>query len=113
MERRARALEVVHRFCSHMKSPSSPLASDPTYRKILGVNFFVGTPSDAVETASRGGLVVVPAAPALIDLGRDIEYRRALLGAGVVLTDSAFMVLLWNLMMRDTIRRVSGLEYLQ
>jgi UDP-N-acetyl-D-mannosaminuronic acid transferase (WecB/TagA/CpsF family) len=89
------------------------LASDPAYRRILGVNFFVGKASDAVETASRGGLVVVPAAPALIDLGRDLEYRRSLLAADVVLTDSAFMVLLWNLMMRDTIRRVSGLEYLQ
>jgi len=77
------------------------------------VSFFVGATQNAVEAACRGGLVVAPAAPALVELGRNCEYRRALLQADVVLTDSAFMVMLWNLMMRDTIRRISGLEYLQ
>lgn len=96
-----------------MKTVSSLLAPDPAYREILGVNFFVGNAQAAVETASRGGLVVGPAAPALIQLTRDAQYRRALLEADVVLTDSAFMVLLWNTMMRDRIRRVSGLEYLR
>ena len=91
----------------------APLAFESNYRQILGVSFFIGEAQRAVEAACRGGLVVAPAAPALIQLGRDGEYRRALLGADVVLTDSAFMVRLWNLMMGDRIRRVSGLEYLQ
>jgi UDP-N-acetyl-D-mannosaminuronic acid transferase (WecB/TagA/CpsF family) len=88
-------------------------AFESTYRQILGVSFFVGAARQAVEAGCRGGLVVAPAAPALVELGRDGEYRRALLEADVVLTDSAFMVLLWNLMMGDRIRRVSGLEYLE
>ncbi len=37
---------------------------------------------------------------------------RPLHEADLVLTDSGFMVLLWNLLMRDRINRVSGLEYL-
>lgn len=82
------------------------------YRHILGVQFFVGDAPEAIELGVRGGLVVVPAAPALVELGRDHEYRQALLEADLVITDSGFMVLFWNLMMKDRIHRVSGLEYL-
>ena len=60
-----------------------------------------------------GGLLVVPAAPALKDLGTDAAYRDALLHADLVITDSAFMVLLWNRLQRDDIKRLSGLEYLR
>ncbi len=83
------------------------------YRRILGVRFFVGDAREAMELGARGGLVVVPAAPALVELGHDREYRHSLLEADLVITDSGFMVLLWNIIMRDHIRRVSGLEYLR
>jgi UDP-N-acetyl-D-mannosaminuronic acid transferase (WecB/TagA/CpsF family) len=83
------------------------------YRRILGIRFFIGDAPEAVEIGARGGLVVVPAAPALMELRRDPEYRRALLAADLAITDSGFLVLLWNLMMRDRIHRVSGLEYLK
>jgi UDP-N-acetyl-D-mannosaminuronic acid transferase (WecB/TagA/CpsF family) len=83
------------------------------YRRILGVRFFVGDAPEAVEIGARGGLVVVPAAPALLELGRDRAYRQALLEADLVITDSGFLVLLWNMMMWDRIQRVSGLEYLK
>ena len=85
---------------------------DNSYRRILGVNFFAGKAPAAVELGCQGGLVVVPAAPALVELGRDRAYREALLEADLVLTDSGFMVMLWNLLMRDRVNRVSGLEYL-
>ena len=87
--------------------------SEEQFRRILGVRFFVGKASEAVKIGIRGGLVVVPAAPALIDLAHDHDYRQALLEADLVITDSGFMVLLWNLMMLDRISRVSGLEYLR
>jgi UDP-N-acetyl-D-mannosaminuronic acid transferase (WecB/TagA/CpsF family) len=87
--------------------------SDRNYRRILGVRFFVGDAPEAVELGARPGLVVVPAAPALMELARDGDYRRALLEADLAITDSGFMVLLWNLMKRDCIHRVSGLEYLK
>jgi len=83
------------------------------YRQILGVRFFVGGAPEAVEIGARGGLVVVPAAPALMELIRDSEYRQAVLEADLAITDSSFMVLIWNALKLDRIRRVSGLEYLK
>jgi UDP-N-acetyl-D-mannosaminuronic acid transferase (WecB/TagA/CpsF family) len=83
------------------------------YRRILGVRFFVGDAPEAVALGSRGGLVVVPAAPALMELAHDSDYRQALLEADLAITDSGFLVLLWNEMNQDRIHRVSGLEYLK
>jgi hypothetical protein len=67
----------------------------------------------AVEQGLRGGLVVVPAAPALVDMERNVAYRDALLGADLAITDSGLMVLLWRIFKREKIARVSGLEYLR
>ena len=80
---------------------------------ILGIPFFTGSADEAVDRMMRGGLLVVPAAPALKDLSTDEAYRSAILGADLVLPDSAFMVLLWNLIERQRLRRLSGLEYLR
>jgi UDP-N-acetyl-D-mannosaminuronic acid transferase (WecB/TagA/CpsF family) len=61
----------------------------------------------------RGGLLVVPAAPALKDLDSDVEYRESLQHADLAITDSAFMVLIWNRIQPRSIRRLSGLEYIR
>ena len=90
-----------------MKSTESP-----QFRSILGIKFFVGDANQAVQRMKDGGLLVVPAAPALKNLPHDAGYRKALLEADLVITDSAFMVLVWNYLQHDSIRRVSGLEYL-
>jgi len=58
-----------------------------------------------------GGLLVAPAAPALTTLPVDQAYREALLTADVAIVDSALMAVLWNLLERDNLRRLSGLEY--
>lgn len=82
--------------------------------RILGIDFFHGTAREAVDRMrARGGLLVVPAAPALKDLDTRPDYREALISADMALTDSAFMVLIWNRLQHDQIRRVSGLEYLR
>jgi N-acetylglucosaminyldiphosphoundecaprenol N-acetyl-beta-D-mannosaminyltransferase len=82
------------------------------FRQILGIRFFIGDADEAIERISAGGLLVVPAAPALKNLAHDSEYREALQGADLVITDSAFMVMIWNRLKRDSIPRVSGLKYL-
>ena len=82
------------------------------YRRILGLDFFIGGAAEAVDRMNGGGLLVVPAAPALKNLGTDTGYREALQNADLRITDSAFMVLVWNLLERDRIRRLSGLEYI-
>ncbi len=84
-----------------------------SYTTILGIRFFHGTVSEAVERMCAGGLLVVPAAPALKDMETNPGYREALLGADMALPDSAFMVLLWNRLQGDHIPRLSGLAYLR
>jgi UDP-N-acetyl-D-mannosaminuronic acid transferase (WecB/TagA/CpsF family) len=79
----------------------------------LGVDFFQGTAAEAVARMEGGGLLVVPAAPALKDLGTNANYREALLNADLTIADSAFMVIVWNRLQRDSITRLSGLEYLR
>jgi len=96
-----------------MKNHFAPNRDEQYYRRILGVRFFVGDAAKAVAIGARGGLVVVPAAPALMELRRDSEYRQALLAADLAITDSGFLVLLWTAMKWDRIHRVSGLEYLK
>ena len=88
-------------------------AGDPDFRRILGIDFFCGSAPDAVARMRAGGLLVVPAAPALKDLNTNADYREALLAADLAITDSGYMVLLWNLMKRDHVKKLSGLEYLR
>ncbi len=81
--------------------------------RILGVNFFCGTAQQTIAQMKTGGLLVVPAAPALKDLPTNPDYREALLQADLAITDSAFMVLIWNFISTRRVPRVSGLEYLK
>jgi len=90
----------------------STAGSPSEFRQILGIRFFVGEARRAVDLLRNGGLLVVPAAPALKNVSVDIAYREALLGADLVITDSSLMVMVWNILQGDNIRRLSGLEYL-
>ena len=92
---------------------AQPPAVSTQYQQILGVRFFVGDAPEAVEIGSRGGLIVVPAAPALLELERDTDYRQALMDADLAITDSGLLVMCWNMVTRQNIHRVSGLEYLR
>jgi N-acetylglucosaminyldiphosphoundecaprenol N-acetyl-beta-D-mannosaminyltransferase len=83
------------------------------FRQILGIRFFVGGAQRAIHLLQNGGLLVVPAAPALKNLAEDSGYRDALLGADVAIADSGLMVMIWNLVQKDHIRRLSGLKYLR
>ena len=75
-------------------------------RQILGIWFFSGGASEAVERMRAGGLLVAPAAPALTSLPRDEAYREALLEADLAIVDSALMAVLWNVL-EGTIWRAS------
>jgi UDP-N-acetyl-D-mannosaminuronic acid transferase (WecB/TagA/CpsF family) len=91
---------------------SEPLTGR-NHRTILGISFFGGPVSEAIAAMRGGGLLVSPAAPALKDLDRDAAYRDALLGADIAIPDSALMVMVWNLIRHDSLKRLSGLEYLR
>lgn len=83
-------------------------------QKILGIRFFDGTVSGAVDQALDGaGLVVAPSGSCFARLTEDAVYRTAMTQADLVLPDSGFMVLLWRLLRGRRITRISGLTYLK
>src|SRR2546423_11262004 len=63
--------------------------------------------------SSNGGLLVVPAAPALVKICNDEDYRNALLAADVTIADSGAMVLLWKILTVRRVERISGLKFLK
>jgi exopolysaccharide biosynthesis WecB/TagA/CpsF family protein len=82
--------------------------------QILGLNFFDGTAASAVDEAlTRTGLVVAPSGTCFSRLQRDEDYRTAMTHADLVLPDSGLMVLLWRLLRRRRVTRISGLAYLK
>lgn len=82
--------------------------------KILGIPFFTGSVEDAVEEALRGALVVAPSGPNLAnELRRVSEYKAAVQGADVALTDSAVMVAVFRLATGKRVPRTSGLKFLE
>lgn len=85
-----------------------------TAQQILGIRFFDGPVDQAIDVMfGRGGMVVVPAAPALVKLRHETEdYRRAMTEADLAIADSGFMVLLWKFLRGKNITRISGLKYL-
>src|SRR3954469_15073128 len=82
--------------------------------QILGIRFFDGEVDQAIDLISNhGGMVVVPAAPALVKLRyENDQYRQAFIEADLAIADSGLMVLLWKLCRGKTVRRISGLKYL-
>ena len=90
-----------------------PPDKQAAYQNILGVRFFTGSAEEAVQIGLQGGLIVVPAAPALVELQSNEFYREALFNADLAITDSGLMVLIWQILSRKKIPRVSGLKYLK
>src|SRR5437588_10645148 len=85
---------------------SSPFAT----KRMLGIDFFVGTAAEAIAHISKyGGLVVAPAAPSFIALQDDPDYRRAIAEADLAIADSGWAVLFWRLLRHEKLTRISGL----
>jgi N-acetylglucosaminyldiphosphoundecaprenol N-acetyl-beta-D-mannosaminyltransferase len=84
-----------------------------TFRKILGVRFYISELEGLLERVEEGGLFVVPSAPVMVHLADDPAHRAAMEGADVAVTDSAYMVLLWLLRTGERVRRISGLRLLR
>jgi UDP-N-acetyl-D-mannosaminuronic acid transferase (WecB/TagA/CpsF family) len=84
------------------------------FERILGVRFVVDGAEEAIDGVCRdGGLVVMPSAPALELLSSDRPYREAVLAADLALPDSTLMVMLWRIITRKGIHKLSGLRYLR
>ena len=82
--------------------------------RVLGVNFFVGGVAEAVDHFRKvGGYMVVPAAPALVNLNYDQQYRSALGQADIALPDSNLIATVWRLVAGGKLRKISGIAYLK
>ena len=81
-------------------------------RQILGIRFFNGDVEQAIETMQqRGGFLIAPSGTCFVRLREDEMYRRAVVAADLAIADSGLMVLLWRLLRREKIGRISGLKY--
>ena len=81
--------------------------------QILGLEFFNGSVPGAVDRAlGRRGLIVAPSGTCFRRLQGDEVYRTAMTNADLILPDSGFMVLLWQVLRGQHISRISGLAYL-
>jgi UDP-N-acetyl-D-mannosaminuronic acid transferase (WecB/TagA/CpsF family) len=79
---------------------------------VLGVPLAAISVDQAVARGLRGGLVLAPSGPGLCDLTVDPDYRDALLGSDLNLTDSSFVLLARLIRGHRFVARTSGLRYL-
>jgi hypothetical protein len=79
---------------------------------VLGVPLAAISVEQAVARGLRGGLVLAPSGPGLCDLATDSDYRDALLGSDLNLTDSSFVLLARLVRGHRRVPRTSGLRYL-
>lgn len=81
--------------------------------QILGIQFFKGKVEEVFTFLKKnGGLLTVPAAPALVTINKDKEYYDALLESDIVIPDSGYMILIWNTFFKKKINKISGLEFI-
>ena len=82
--------------------------------QILGIRFFNGDVDEAVALMfQRGGFLVAPSGTCFARLREDETYRRAVLAADLAIADSGLMVVLWRLLRRQNVQRISGFKYLK
>jgi N-acetylglucosaminyldiphosphoundecaprenol N-acetyl-beta-D-mannosaminyltransferase len=83
-------------------------------RQILGIQFFNGDVDEAVASMFQdGGFLVAPSGTCFARLREDERYRRAIVGADMAIADSGLMVVIWRLLRRENVQRISGLKYLK
>ena len=80
--------------------------------RILGLDFFQGSSTAAVDAIRNGGLLVAPAAPALAEMPDDAVYAAAVAAADLCLLDSGLLAWLWELRHRRKLTRISGYQFL-
>lgn len=81
--------------------------------EILGIQFYnKGTDQLFAALNHQGGLMTVPAAPALVNIPKDKHYYDSLIHSDYVIADSGYMALIWNIFFKHKVIRISGLEFI-
>jgi N-acetylglucosaminyldiphosphoundecaprenol N-acetyl-beta-D-mannosaminyltransferase len=95
-------------------APAGSVTVELPCRQILGVKFFLGTASEAVaRMLETGGFLVAPSAPGMVRLRDDEPYRDAMLHADLAIADSGLMALIWRVVGKGSVDRISGLNFLE
>ena len=81
--------------------------------KILGIDFF----NESIDKCynhlkSNGGLLTVPSGPGLASIPDEAVYYQSLLNSDVVIADSGYMALIWNMISKQKVKRISGLAFI-
>lgn len=82
-------------------------------KRILGVPFYVGDLPGLLDRAMRPGLIVVPSAPVLAEMPGNDRHREAVQESDLAVLDSGFLVLIWRILKKEKLPRISGLRFLQ
>jgi UDP-N-acetyl-D-mannosaminuronic acid transferase (WecB/TagA/CpsF family) len=93
--------------------PTAGFVMPYPFQSILGIKFYIGELPGLLDLCAAGNFIVVPAAPALVDLTTDIDYRNALEKSDLAITDSGYMVVLWKFLTGQSLPRISGLKLLR
>ena len=80
---------------------------------IFGIRFINNGYHQAKELIMNGGLMVVPAAPALVMIKNNQVYYNSLLKSDFAIPDSGYMVLILKLIKKIKIKKLSGVEFLR
>lgn len=80
---------------------------------IFKIRFVDGSLSEILQKIDGGGLMVVPAAPALANIDKDREYHQSLISSHFAIFDSGFLCLLLLLLKGIKVRKISGLTFIR
>tara|TARA_B100002019_G_scaffold291390_1_gene311453 strand:- start:1067 stop:1804 length:738 start_codon:yes stop_codon:yes gene_type:complete len=83
------------------------------YLNILNVKFINGSYKDIESIILKGGVMVVPAAPALAEYKTNTQYYKALKKSDIAIFDSGFLCLLLLCLKGIKVKKISGLLFLR
>lgn len=81
--------------------------------RIFGINFVDIGLEALMNRLKDGGLLVVPAAPALVTIPQDSEYHDACKSADYAIFDSGLLVILLGIFKTISVKKLSGLKFLR
>ena len=81
--------------------------------KFKKINFSSGEFEEIYNKVKNGGLVVAPAASALVEIENDKIYHRSQINSDVALLDSGFFCILLRIFKNQKVKKLSGYKFLK
>ena len=81
--------------------------------KFKEINFLSGTFIEIKKQFDKGGVLVAPAASALVDINKNKHYYKALKNADIAILDSGFFCILLRVFKKYKVIKLSGFLFLR